>query len=42
MIAPEDYRLPHADEQQQPKRKADPKVLEYLERLPFRPFTCEW
>jgi hypothetical protein len=41
MIAPEDYRLPHADEQQ-PKKKADPKVLEYLERLPFRPFTCEW
>ena len=40
MIEPKDYHL-HT-KQQEPKPKADPKTLEYLESLPWRPLGGEW
>lgn len=41
MIEESDYELPKS-EQPKPKPKADPKTLEYLESLPWRPFGMEW
>ena len=41
MIVESDYRLPK-QEQPEPKHKADPETLAYLESLPWRPFTEEW
>ena len=41
MIVESDYRLPHA-EQPKPKPNAAPETLDYLESLPWRPFTEEW
>lgn len=40
MIEPED-KLP-TKQQEQPKPKTDPKTLEYLESLPWRPHVEEW
>ena len=40
MIEPED-KLP-TKQQEQPKPMADPKTLEYLESLPWRPIGVEW
>ena len=41
MIEERDYKLPKQEQpQQQPK--ADPETLDYLESLPWRPFTEEW
>ena len=40
MIEPED-KLP-TRQQEQPKPKVDPKTLEYLESLPWRPIGVEW
>jgi len=41
MIEESQYRLPHR-EQPEPKPKADPATISYLESLPWRPFTEEW
>lgn len=41
MIEQEDYKLPR-HEQPKPRPKADPKTMEYLESLPWKPFTSEW
>lgn len=41
MIEPEDYILP-TKQQEQPKPKADPKTIEYLNSLPWRPIGGEW
>jgi hypothetical protein len=41
MIQEQDYKLPK-QEQPEPKHKADPETLAYLESLPWRPFTEEW
>ena len=41
MIEERDYKLPK-QEQPQPQQKADPETLDYLESLPWRPFTEEW
>jgi hypothetical protein len=41
MIEPEDYKLP-TKQQEQPKPKADPKTMEYLNSLPWRPIGGEW
>jgi hypothetical protein len=41
MIEESQYRLPHR-EQPEPKHKADPETLAYLESLPWRPFDVEW
>ena len=41
MIEERDYKLPK-QEQPEPKHKADPETLDYLENLPWRPFTEEW
>ena len=41
MIEPQDYKLP-TKQQPEPKHKADPETLDYLESLPWRPFTEEW
>ena len=41
MIVESDYRLPRAD-QPEPKPKADPETLTYLESLPWRPIGVEW
>lgn len=41
MIEPEDYILP-TKQQEQPKPKADPKTMEYLNSLPWRPIGVEW
>lgn len=41
MIEEQDDRLPK-QEQPEPKPKPDPATLDYLERLPWRPFDIEW
>ena len=41
MIDEQDDRLPK-QEQPEPKPKPDPDTLDYLERLPWRPFDVEW
>ena len=41
MIDEQDDRLPK-QEQPEPKPKADPATLDYLESLPWRPFDVEW
>ena len=41
MIDEQDDRLPN-QEQTIPKPNADPETLDYLERLPWRPFDVEW
>ena len=41
MIEPEDYILP-TKQQEQHKPKADPKTMEYLNSLPWRPIGGEW
>ncbi len=41
MIDEQDDRLPK-QEQPEPKPKPDPATLDYLERLPWRPFDVEW
>ena len=41
MIDEQDDRLPK-QEQHEPKPKPDPETLDYLERLPWRPFDVEW
>ena len=41
MIVESDYRLPKQSDPE-PKPKADPETLAYLESLPWRPFTEEW
>lgn len=41
MIEPEDYKLPHKQSEPQP-RPADTAALDFLERLPWRPFDVEW
>ena len=41
MIEEKDYRLPKP-EQPKPKPNADPKTIEALEQLPFRPIGYEW
>ena len=41
MIEESDYRLPKK-KQSEPKLKADPETLAYLESLPWRPFCVEW
>ena len=42
VIEESDYRLPTKQPKQEQKPKADPATLEYLERLPWRPFDVEW
>lgn len=42
MIESEYYKLPRKAEPKKPKPKEDEETLRYLERLPWRPFTCEW
>ena len=42
MIEPDYYRLPTKQTDNKPKPKADPATLDYLERLPWRPFDVEW
>ena len=41
MIEEQDHRL-SKQEQPEPKPKPDPATLDYLERLPWRPFDVEW
>ena len=41
MIEEQDYKLP-TKQHEKPKEKADPETLDYLESLPWRPFTEEW
>ena len=41
MIDEQDDRLPK-QEQPEPEPKPDPATLDYLERLPWRPFDVEW
>ena len=41
MIEESQYRLPKQSDQE-PKPKADPETLAYLESLSWRPFTEEW
>ena len=41
MIEESDYRLP-GKQKQEPKQKADPATLAYLEALPWRPIGVEW
>ena len=41
MIEESQYRLPN-QEQSEPKPKADPETLAYLESLPWRPHGVEW
>ena len=41
MIEESQYRLPK-HEQPEPKTKADPETLTYLESLPWRPIGVEW
>ena len=41
MIDEQDDRL-SKQEQPEPKPKPDPDTLDYLERLPWRPFDVEW
>ena len=41
MIEESQYRLPK-HEQPEPKTKADPETLTYLESLPWRPVGIEW
>ncbi len=41
MIEESQYKLPRS-EQHNPKPKADPETLTYLESLPWRPFDIEW
>ena len=41
MIEESEYRLPKK-KQPEPKAKADPETLAYLESLPWRPFDVEW
>ena len=41
MIEEQDYRLPHEEPNEQ-RPPADPKTLEYLESLDWRPIGVEW
>lgn len=41
MIETEDYKLPHKQSEPQP-RQTGTVALDYLERLPWRPFDMEW
>lgn len=41
MIEYQEDKLPQR-EQPKPKQKPDPETLDYLERLPWRPFDVEW
>ena len=41
MIEEKDYRLPK-QEQPEPKQKADPETIAYLESLEWRPIGVEW
>ena len=40
MIEPEDYKMP--GKQPEPKPKADPETLAYLNSLPWQPFGIDW
>ena len=45
MIEPEDYQLPKEQPKQEPtdeERRRAEETLDYLECLPWRPFTEEW
>lgn len=41
MIEESQYKLPHR-EQPEPKPKADPATITYLESLEWRPIGVEW
>lgn len=42
MIEESDYRLPGKQPKKEPKPKADPATLAYLEALPWKPLGVEW